>query len=84
MGKIRSDFKAKYRADHQAARTSAVEEYKSSEEYHNIRDDLYSVGIDDAVKLLHPKNLNQDVSDINDESETIEEMHEKESEAVEQ
>lgn len=70
--------------DLQAARVFAVEEYKSSEEYNNMRDDLYSTCIEDAMKLIGLKNPKLDVSDLNDGLATIEEAPEKESEVAEQ
>lgn len=71
--RILSKLEAKHQADLFSARASAMDEYKSSEAYKTMRYDLYSVGIDEAIRLLGLKIPNLDTSDLNDKSEFVEE-----------
>lgn len=50
--KIRSKLETKHKADFLSARNSVIEEYKSSVEYKDKRDDLYSSCIEKAARLL--------------------------------
>ena len=68
--KIRSELTRKFQADLEAARLAAVEEYKASEDYRNMRDDLYTAGINEAVWILGPKNPTLDTTDLDEDSES--------------
>ena len=76
-------YEVKHTAGLQVAQASAVEEYKSPDEYSNMRNDLYLANMDYAVILLGPKNPNFDVSDLNEESDTPDGVPNKESDVVE-
>ena len=73
MAKVRSELAQKFQADLEAARLAAVEEYKASEDYRNMRDDLYTAGINEAVRILGPKNPTLDTTDLDEDSESMEE-----------
>ena len=68
--KVRSELTRKFRADLEAARLAAVEEYKASEDYRNMRDDLYAAGINEVVRILGPKNPTLDTTDLDEDSES--------------
>lgn len=70
--------------DLQVVRAFSIEEYKALRGVPQYGEDLYSARMDNAVKLLDPKTPKLDVSDLNDESETLDDVPEEEFEAVEQ
>ena len=65
-----TELARKFQADLEAARLAAVEEYKASEDYRNMRDDLYATGINEAVRILGPKNPTLDTTDLDEDSES--------------
>ena len=73
MAKVRLELEQKFQEDLEAARLAAVEAYKASEDYRNMRDDLYTAGINEAVRILGPKNPSLDTTDLDEDSESMEE-----------
>ena len=68
--KVRSELTRKFREDLEAARLAAVEEYKASDDYRDMRDDLYTAGMTEAVRLLGLKNPTLDATDLDLDSES--------------
>ena len=70
VAKVQSELAQKFQADLEVARLAAVEEYKASEDYRNMRNDLYTAGINEAVRILGPKNPTLDTTDLDEDSES--------------
>ena len=55
---VRSELQAKHcvelEAAYTATRSKPVEEYKASKDFRSMQDDLYTAGMNNAVKILGP------------------------------
>lgn len=65
--RVKLELKEKHHPNLEAACSVAgaegVKVYKTSDDYRNMRNDLYNVGLIEAVKTLGPRNPNLDATD---------------------
>ena len=60
-----------------------MEAYKASREYKDMRDDLYSAGMDYGLELLRKRNPNLDTTDFDVDMESSETIPEEVAEGTE-